>query len=391
MVMRTEIPTMAEQEVDALAAAEFPLEPGLTYLNHAAVAPWPARTAQAVTQFADENVRSGAARYPAWQRVERRLRARCGELINAASSDVAFLKNTSEALSVVAHGFPWKDGDNVIISDEEFPSNRVVWESLASAGVSVRLVRLQGRPDPEQALIDAADPRTRMISISSVQYASGLRMDLARLGALCRARDIAFCVDAIQALGVLAHDVDAMHIDFLMADAHKWLLGPEGIAVFYARPEWRERLTLHQYGWHMVEDVGNYDRSDWTVARTARRFECGSSNMLGIHALDASLSLLLEVGRARIEQRVCARAEHVFEAIRRQPALELITSPAPGRYAGIVTFRHRRQSATELHSRLRERNVVCAARGGGIRFSPHFYTSFEQIDQAVAWAASDEH
>jgi len=372
-------------DLDPLLAAEFPLEPGLVYLNHAAVAPWPRRTADAVRAFAEENARRGAAQYAAWLEVERRVRARCAALVNAAPEDIALLKNTSEALSVVAHGFPWQSGDNVVIPDEEFPSNRIVWESLRPRGVDVREVALGDHP--EQALLAAADGRTRLISVSSVQYASGRRTDLAALGAACRRRGIAFCVDAIQGLGALPHDVDAMHIDFLMADAHKWLLGPEGIAVFYCRPEWRERLALYQYGWHMVERAGDYDRKDWEPAKSARRFECGSPNMLGIHALDASLSLLLEVGIEHIERRILARAERLFELVRARPELELITPSAPGRYGGIVTFRHRRRTAAELHARLRERNVICAARGGGVRFSPHFYTPLACLEQAVACAA----
>lgn len=377
-------------DVEKLLAEEFPLEPGLIYLNHAAVAPWPRRTAEAVKTFAEENTRKGAANYAVWQQVEQTLRARCAELLNAPSSaDIAFTKNTSEALSVVAHGFPWQARDNVVISAEEFPSNRIVWESLRPAGVEVRAVTLSSARDPEQALIDATDDRTCLLSISSVQYASGLRLNLARLGEFCRSRGVAFCVDAIQGLGVFAHDIQAMYIDFLMADAHKWLLGPEGIAIFYCAPQWRERLTLRQYGWHMVEDAGNFDRLDWEPARSARRFECGSPNMLGIHGLSASLSLLLEVGIAEIERRVLARAERLFAAIERFPQLRLVSTKEPGRYAGIVTFAHEQRSNTELHALLRKLNVICAPRGGGVRFSPHFYTGYEQLDRAVQLAAAD--
>jgi cysteine desulfurase/selenocysteine lyase len=374
--------------IETLLAREFPLEPGLIYLNHAAVAPWPRRTAEAVQRFAEENLHRGAASYGAWQQTEKALRAQCARLLNAASTDdIAFQKNTSEALSVVAHGFPWTAGDNVVIGDAEFPSNRIVWESLRAFGVDVRTVTLAKCADPEQTLIAATNARTRLLSSSSVQYASGLRLNLGKLGDLCRKRGIAFCVDAIQGLGVFPHDVQAMNIDFLMADAHKWLLGPEGIAIFYCRPEWRDRLTLRQYGWHMVEDAGNYDRSDWTIAAGARRFECGSSNMLGIHALHASLSLLLEIGVFEIERRVLAGAERLFDGIAQRHALELLSSTAPGRYAGIVTFRHRERSAPELHARLREHKVICAPRGGGVRFSPHFYNAFEQLDAALAYAA----
>lgn len=373
--------------LEKLIADEFPLRPDLIYLNHAAVAPWPRRTAVAVQSFAEENMRAGAANYPAWLKVQQSLRAQCAAFINASSADdIAFLKNTSEALSVVAHGFPWVDGDNVVIGAEEFPSNRIVWESLKPHGVTVRFVELSRHADPEQALLAVADSRTRLISVSSVQYASGLRLDLARLGELCRSRAIAFCVDAIQGLGVFAHDVDAMGIDFLMADAHKWFLGPEGIAVFYCRPEWRDRLTLHQFGWHMVKGAGDFDRQDWQTAASARRFECGSPNMLGIHALQASLSLLVQVGISEIEQRVLARAQQLFASINAQRDLELISSSAPGRYAGIVTFRHRHRKSDALHVHLRELGVVCAARGGGIRFSPHFYTPLEQLDRALSFA-----
>lgn len=373
--------------LERLIGEEFPLRSDLIYLNHAAVAPWPRRTAAAVQHFAEENAHSGAANYPAWLKIEQTLREQCADFVNASSAnDIAFLKNTSEALSVVAHGFPWSDGDNVVIGAEEFPSNRIVWESLRPLGVTVRSVKLTGQADPEQALIAATNGRTRLISASSVQYATGLRLDLARLGDLCKRREIAFCVDAIQGLGVFAHDVDAMAIDFLMADAHKWMMGPEGIAVFYCRPQWRDRLTLHQFGWHMVSDAGNFDQPNWEIAASAHRFECGSPNMLGIHALHASLSLLMQIGISEIERRVVTRAEHLFHAINAQNDLELISSATPGRYAGIVTFRHRTQESTALHMRLRKHGVVCAARSGGIRFSPHFYVPMAHLDQALELA-----
>lgn len=375
-------------DIDRLLTHEFPLAPPLIYLNHAAVAPWARRTTEAVRQFAEENLREGAAHYRRWVQTEKTTRVQCARLINAPSpDDIAFLKNTSEALSVVAHGFPWACGDNVVIPAEEFPSNRIVWESLAPQGVTVRGVPLTGARLPEDALIAATDAHTRLLSVSSVQYASGLRLDLARLGEQCASRRIAFCVDAIQGLGAMTHDVQAAHIDFLMADAHKWLLGPEGIALFYCAAEWRERLRLHQYGWHMVEAAGDYDRRDWAPARSGRRFECGSPNMLGIHALSASLSLLLEIGIPEIERRVTARARRLFECIRARDDLELITSTEDRRYAGIVTFRHRRMSNEQLFQNLRAHHVVCALRGGGIRFSPHCHTSLEQLNQAVELAA----
>jgi cysteine desulfurase / selenocysteine lyase len=363
---------------------EFPLDPGLIYLNHAAVSPWPRRTAEAVQRFADENLHRGARDYPLWLEAEGRLREQCRGLLNAPSADdIALLKNTSEALSVVAHGLEWRAGDNVVISDQEFPSNRIVWQSLARHGVEVRQADLSHGPSPEEALCACMNERTRLLAVSSVQYVTGLRLDLDRLGAFCRERGVLFCVDAIQSVGALPLDVQACGADFVMADGHKWLLAPEGCALFYARAGVRDRLQLRQYGWHMVENHLDFSRQDWQVAASARRFECGSPNMLGIHALSASLALLAEVGMDEVAARVLSNSAYLIEALSRLPDIELLTPQQPGRYAGIVTFRHRRVDSAELHRRLLARKVICAQRGSGVRFSPHFYITRAQLEAAV--------
>ncbi|MGO9446420.1 MAG: aminotransferase class V-fold PLP-dependent enzyme [Thiobacillaceae bacterium] len=364
---------------------EFPLNPGLIYLNHAAVSPWPRRTERAVCQFATENLRQGAENYPAWMNQDSLLREQCQTLLNAPSPlDIALLKNTSEALSAVAHGLSWKRGDNVVISDQEFPSNRIVWESLAGAGVETRQANLDADITPEDALFARTDRHTRVLAVSSVQYATGLRMDMDRLGNFCNERRILLCVDAIQSLGALPMDVQACAPDFVMADGHKWLLAPEGCAIFYSRPEARDRLTLRQYGWHMVENPLDFSRPDWQIAKDARRFECGSPNMLGIHALSASLSLLTDVGKEEVARRVLANSEFLLEELSRLPDVVLITPRRPGRYAGIVTFHHRTLDPSELHRQLMTRHILCAQRGGGVRFSPHFYTPRKHLEQAIS-------
>lgn len=375
-------------DIDKILAAEFPVEHELTYLNHAAIAPWPKRTAVAVNRFANECVAEGSRHFMSWLETESGLRQSVADLINAPGADnIAFLKNTSEGLSVVAHGFPWKPGDNVVISDEEFPSNRIVWQSLERYGVTVRQVSLASGKTPEDALLNAVDNRTRILSISAVQYASGLRMDLLRLGEECKKRGIALCVDAIQSLGAIAQDVQASHIDFLVADAHKWMLGPEGIAVFYCSPEWRDQLQLLQYGWHMVKHHFDFSRRDWEPATSARRFECGSNNMLGIQALTASLSLLQEIGMDEVERRVTRNAEILIDAIKESASLELVSDPSPGRVAGIVTFKHNVEPAEKVYKHLVASGVQCALRGGGIRFSPHCYALEEKLIYAVRMAA----
>ncbi|MBA1148725.1 aminotransferase class V-fold PLP-dependent enzyme [Ectothiorhodospiraceae bacterium WFHF3C12] len=364
--------------------AEFPHPDDLIYLNHAGVGPWPQRSADAVSRFAQENAREGARHYARWMEMEGHLREQMATLVGAQDADdIALVKNTSEGLSLVAYGLDWQPGDNVVINQAEFPSNRVVWESLREAyGVEVRDVSLDDG-DPESALIEAMDQRTRVLPVSSVQYGSGLRMDLDRLGEACRAHGALFCVDAIQSVGALRTDVETLGADFLIADGHKWMLGPEGIGLFYARPAARERLRLSQYGWHMVEAVGDYDRKDWAVAGAARRFEPGSPNTLGIYGLSASLSLHLELGMDEIEHRVLANARHLMERVRREPALECVTPTAPDRHAGIVTFRVAGVNNADLYRRLRAHGVICASRAGGIRYAPHFYNTPAQLDRAV--------
>ena len=365
--------------------SEFPLDDSVIYLNHAAVSPWPQRTATAVKQFADENAAFGSQNYPGWVATEHTLKQQLQQLINAASSDeIALLKNTSEALSVVAYGLPWKSGDNVVITDQEFPSNRVVWESLQKYGVATREANINGDDSPETAILDTLDDRTRLLSVSAVQYGSGLKLDLCVLGAACRERGILFCVDAIQSLGAIQFDVQACQADFVMADAHKWMLGPEGIALFYCRQAVMEQLELKQYGWHMLEDLYDFDNRDWEPAHNARRFECGSPNMTGIHALHASMTLILETGMSTIEKLVLENSRFMIDYFTQQPdRYQLITPTDEHRYAGIVTFRPINEPPESVFEMLSGENVSCALRGGGIRFSPHFYTPRKRLFSAL--------
>lgn len=356
---------------------EFPLKSGLVYLNHAAVGVWPRRTADVVKAFAEENMIQGAADYPRWMSVEKQIRKRLKRLLGAASADdIALLKNTSEGLSLIAYGLEWQPGDNIVSTSQEFPSNRIVWESLKEKGVELRLADVSGDA-PEAAMLALCDERTRLLTVSSVQYGTGLRMHLKTLGEFCRRENILFCVDAIQSLGALQFDVQDCYADFVVADGHKWMLGPEGLAVFYSRPEVREQLSLLQYGWHMVKHAGDFDRLNWEASETARRFEAGSPNMLCIQALDASLSLFEDVGMDNVEAEVLVNSAQLIDWVQNQLDLELITPAQADRHAGIVTYRHRKldaQGHASLYRALMKAGVICANRAGGIRLSPHFYS-----------------
>ena len=367
---------------------EFVQAPGLRYLNHAAVAPWPNRAASAVARFAQENVLLGARDYSDWMSLEQRLRERLMRLLNAPSTDdIALVKNTSEALSFVAFGLPWQSGDQIVISDEEFPSNRIVWEALAAQGVEVIQASLKG-DDPEGALLAACGPRTRLMSVSAIQFASGLRLDLQRLGAGCKQQNVLFCIDAIQQLGALPFDVQSYQCDFAMADGHKWLLGPEGLGVFYVRSELREQLKLHEFGWHMLEHMGDYTRTSWEPAKSARRFECGSPNMLGAMALEASLSLLEEVGMPTVATLIAERVQWLQDGLGAIAGITLHSPLNPARRGGIFSFSIDGIDNQVVYEALKAQQVVCIPRGPGVRFSPHFYTEKRVIDETIAIVAA---
>jgi len=363
---------------------EFPLTNQLIYLNHAAVAPWPKRTSEAVKAFAEQNTTYGSHYYLDWLKKQTEIRQQLKSLLNAPSvDDIALVKNTSEALSFVAYGLNWSKGDNIVSSNEEFPSNRIPWESLADQGVELKQADLLSHSSPEEALFALVDSNTRLLTISSIQFASGLRLDLEKIGRFCKDNDILFCIDAIQSLGAVEFDVQAYQADFVMADGHKWMFGPEGLGVFYTNPESRKKLKLTQYGWHMMANIHNYENKPWEIHPTAKRFECGSPNMLGIHAWSASLSLLLEIGMKNIQSEVLKNAAYLMDKIEAHPNLDCLSDRKTKLKSGIVLFKHHHIDNNTLYKHLQNNAVVCALRGGGIRFSAHFYHSIDELDKAI--------
>jgi selenocysteine lyase/cysteine desulfurase len=361
--------------------SQFPiLEHASPYLNHAAVGPWPRCTADAAKAFADENMRDGSNNYLDWMEREKELRGFLARLTGASSADdIALLKNTTEGISLVAWGLDWQHGENVVLPADEFPSNRLPWLAQQERGVETREIDIRTAVDAEQALIEAMDANTRLLTVSSVQWSDGFRLDIERLGAACKERGVLFFVDAIQQLGALPLDVERAHIDFLAADAHKWLLGPEGIAVFYCREELRPRLRLQQQGWHMVDRYWDFQRDRWEPSASALRFEAGSPNSIGQAALHASAGMFLETGMDVVASRVLANTEFLLENLPRVPGITVSSRTEPGRRSGIVSFLHERISPEEIYRELRDEGVSCAVRGRAVRLSPHFYQGKKEL------------
>jgi cysteine desulfurase/selenocysteine lyase len=371
-------------------AEQFPVNDQCMYLNHAAVAPWPKCTSDAVQQFAQENCLTGAQGYLIWLKKEQDLRAKLAKLVGSKNEDcVALVKNTSEALSFVAYGLDWQAGDIILISDDEFPSNRIVWESLAHKfGVIIKQVHISAE-DPEAEILAAINSnannqnlKPKLISISAVQYASGIKLDLAKLGKACKENDVLFCVDAIQAVGAMEFKCDEWNIDFAMADGHKWMLGPEGLGFFFVKENHIQNLNLYQYGWHMIEGAGDFSIKEWQPVKNARRFECGSPNMLAGYALEASTDLLLQVGLDSVAEAIERNHAYLLHKLQNLGA-EILSPLGSGVRAGILTFRFEGVDSAQLYQKLMQNDVVCANRGGGVRFSPHFHTTTDCMDKAI--------
>lgn len=353
---------------------QFPnLEQGL-YLNHAAVAPWPLCATRAVKQFADENSAAGPAAYRNWIKRENELRGQLASLTGAASvDDIALLKNTTEGISLVAWGIDWQPGDNIVLPADEFPSNRLPWLAQRDQGVELREVDIRAAQDAENALLEAMDGNTRLLSVSAVQWSDGFRLDLGRLGLACHAAHVLFFVDAIQQLGALPIDVETCHIDFLAADAHKWLLGPEGIAVFYCRESARPQLNLLQQGWHMFDNPWNFHSRGREPSSSAKRFEAGSPNSLGQAALHASLDLLLNTGMEQVSGQVLRNSDFLIRELGRSSNIQIISRTSAQRRSGIISFRHAKLPSVQLNSQLGKSGITAAVRGDSVRLSPHFY------------------
>lgn len=362
---------------------EFPVTKKYVYLDHAGVAPLSLRVKTAVELFLKEATEGGAFHYPKWAQQVAETRQACARLINAGADEIAFVKSTSHGLSLVANGLDWKPGDNVLVYEKEFPSNLYPWLNLKTRGVEVRIIPSRDNSILINDIKKLIDPRTRLLALSSVQFVNGFRIDLKRLGELCKARKVLLCVDAIQSLGVLPMDVQECGIDFLAADAHKWLLGPEGIGIFYCRKELAGQLAPALIGWKSVRNEFAFEHADLKLKTDALRFEEGSQNLMGIIGLGAAIELLFEVGISAIEEQVLGLGELIIQEAEAR-GFTLLTPKDKQARGGNITFSGKFDPAM-LKDALRGKDIMVNVRGGGIRVSPHFYNNEHDIQKLFAF------
>jgi len=318
-----------------------------------------------------------------WREVLEQTRSAAAKLIGAEPEEIAFVKNTSEGLSFVANGIQWRSGDNIVVPSCEFPANVYPWMNLAQQGVEVRFAEPDGAEIPPAAIARAVNARTRLVAISAVQFATGFRADLAAIGRFCRDNGILFCVDAIQALGAFQINVRDMYIDFLSADAHKWLLGPEGIGIFYVRREILEQVRPAEVGWLSVVRHWDYENYDFTLKADARKFECGSYNVAGIYGLGGALELLHEVTIENISRRILDLTDRLVGGLRAS-GWRIVSPRGEGKSSGIVAATREGVDLGRVRETLlRDHRIVTSVRGGCLRISPHFYNSEDEIDFLV--------
>jgi len=381
----------------------FPVTKNCVYFNHAAVSPLARHSYEAMEELARDQRDWGAVHWRAWLGHYKRLREDAARLINATPGEIAILKNTSEGISFVAEGLDWSPGENVVTTDMEFPSNFVAWKRLERRGVECRqIANRDGRYDVSdvEALIDG---KTRIVALSSVSFHNGFRPDLEAIGELCASRGVLLSVDAIQSVGALAMDVQKCRISFLSADGHKWMMGPEGLAIFYASAEARERLTPLESGWMSIARNATSVGKTTELHRDARRFEGGAINTAGVCGLDASIAFINSIGIGEIETEVIRLARLLAESV---SALGFTVRTPGSINSGIVALtppagldlvsvrRALRPGASSdvtgdlapvqlLHAWLELNGVICSAREGMLRFSPHFYNDDAEISRVT--------
>jgi selenocysteine lyase/cysteine desulfurase len=352
------------------------------YFDHAAVSPLPEPARQALAAWADEATAAGDVAWPTWARRVEQLRQLAAQMVHAQPEEIALVRNTTEGINLVAEGFPWQAGDNVVTLADEFPSNQYPWMQLTERGVQTRRVATEdGKVDLDR-LAAACDRRTRVVSVSWVSYSSGWRNDVDRLAEIAHDCGALLFLDAIQGLGVFPLDVGRTPVDFLAADGHKWMLGPEGAGIFFTRREHLGLLRPIGVGWNSVVHAHDFGRIELVLKDAADRYEGGSQNMAGMIALEASLRLLRQFPQEALARRI---VDITDLACRRliEIGAEIFSDRRPKRKSGIVVFTLPGVDPATIRRQCLEQGVVLSCRAGRLRISPHAYNDESDLDRLV--------
>ncbi|MFO0218350.1 MAG: aminotransferase class V-fold PLP-dependent enzyme [Planctomycetota bacterium] len=364
---------------------EMPVTTRWAYFDHAAVGAIPQLAFDRISRWSSEALLEGDAVWGSWDRLHQSTRETAARMVNASPKEISLVPNTSFGINLVAEGFPWQPGDNVVIPEHEFPSNIYPWMQLRQRGIELRTVPLDGVRVPIDAIVDAIDSRTRIVSASWVGYASGYRLDPLELGARVHERGALFFLDAIQGLGVFPLDVRQAPVDFFAADGHKWLLGPEGAGIFFLREEHLNLLRPLNIGWNSVAHGNDFSRVELTLRQSASRYESGTQNMAGFIGLGGSLETLHKYGlgptHSAIAERVLDLTDQLAERMLRADWRLGSDRTETAVKSGILAFEVPGVDSLGLKQQLHGERVVLSYRGGKLRLAVHAFNSEEDFDR----------
>ncbi|MFI5200818.1 MAG: aminotransferase class V-fold PLP-dependent enzyme [Candidatus Kapaibacterium sp.] len=363
------------------ARKEFPqTQSDMVYLNHAAVAPLSFRVRDAVDRYQTRRALKGIEPYPWILKTIQETRELLAQMIGARADQIAFTLNTTDGLNIIAQGIDWQPGDHVLINDLEFPANAYPFLNLQRRGVVVDSIQAKDFRVTKDQIAENLTERTKLVSLSHVQFATGAKADLTAIGKLCRERDILFAVDAIQSLPHTALDVERDKIDFLACGGQKWMMSDTGIAFIYISDRALERLHQGYLGWLSIDNPFDFTLRPEELRPGAGRFENGTLNFAGITALNASLKFFFEFGLKEMERNVLDLSGYLIERLE-QRGVEVITPKAETERAGIVSFNF--PDAEKVFERLHQQNIITSLRQGRLRVSPHFYNTEEELQKLL--------
>lgn len=374
--------------------SQNPVSRQFAYFDHAAVAALSAPAQVAITDWLEQATSQGDLNWLQWDQGVQNCRKSAAKLINADPAEVALVPNTTAGITLVAEGLNWRPGDNIVLFDNEFPSNQYPWLNLASRGVEIRRLAPAdsgGRIDLGQ-IEKAFDSRTRLLSISWVGYASGWRISVDDVVELAHRHGVLVFLDAIQGLGVFPLDVRKTPVDFLAADGHKWLLGPEGAGIFYLRSEHLDRLRAIGIGWNSVENRHRFERIELKLRPDATRFEGGTLNMAGFLGLGASLELLMQHGVGpsadELAKRVLTLGDYACDALRRIGAT-IVSHRGEACSSGIISFLPRQGDLMAIRAQLKDRGIILSCRNGWLRIALHGFNNKDDVQRLCEALASN--
>lgn len=364
--------------------SQFATTETYAYLNSAAVAPPPKDAIDAVLfQLEDAAVYAGL-RFGAWVDTKKRCRSLMAQILGCRDEQLAFIRNTSDGFASIANGLEWKAGQNIVSFADEFPANFYAWRNVRDRqGVELRLApERDGRIDLDE-LISLIDADTRLVAISSVQFASGFRSDLARIAEAAHKVDALFCVDLIQGLGAHAYDLPGLGVDAACGASHKWLCAPEGIGYIYLSDRARELITPTLVGWVSVEDAWDFADREQNYKPNALAWETGTGPSALFYGLEASLKLLIEADLKKVEAYLDELSEYLCERIASKD-YEILSSRKEGERSAIVCVRHKGGlTPNEIAAQLEKEKVLVSPRLDRIRIAPHFFNNKEDIDRLI--------